>query len=348
MNLEETGLDLMILGWNDLLQQHYETYREQGYTAGRVVKEHRHYYLIAFESGERLGEVSGKLRFDASGRTDFPAVGDWVLCKEDGERAIIHAIFPRRSKFSRNVAGSVTDEQIVAANIDTAFLVMALNQDFNLRRLERYLLLAWDSGANPVIVLSKADLCDNAEEKLLEVQAIAPGVPIHRISAIEASGLEALQPYLTEGKTAALIGSSGVGKSTLINALAGQELQRVNEIRLEDGRGKHTTTHRELIVLPHGGIIIDTPGMRELQLNAAEDSLNSAFEDVEALIDQCRYRDCKHRSEPGCAIKAAVASGELDARRYQNYLKMEKELAYAARREQEKNKHNERYKKSRK
>lgn len=336
LKLEGFYLDLIELGWNSLLQQHYEPYQERGYSVGRVMTEHRQIYDITTTSGEVLGELAGKLRFTASERTDLPAVGDWVVMKEEGGRAIIQAVLPRKSKFSRNVAGAVTEEQIVAANIDTVFLVMALNQDFNLRRMERYLLLAWESGANPVVVLSKSDLSDDAERQAEQVQAIAPGVPVHTISALRTEGVHMLEAYLVQGITIALIGSSGAGKSTLINSLAGQELQRVNEIRHGDGRGKHTTTHRELIVLPQGGVIIDTPGMRELQLNASDDGLSAAFEDIERLSDACRYRDCKHRREPGCAIQSAIASGELDIKRYQNYVKMEKELAYAIRRENDK------------
>lgn len=326
----------MNLGWSSKFQEHYEPFRERGYTAGRVTKEHRQLYDVASANGEMLAELAGKLRYEAVERADLPAVGDWVVMKEEGDRAIIHAILPRTSKFSRNVAGTVTEEQIVAANIDTVLIVMAMNQDFNLRRLERYLLLVWESGANPVIVLSKMDLSGDPEGLIASVEAVAPGVPIHAISAIHAEGLQALAPYLVQGRTLAAIGSSGVGKSTLINALSGKEQQRVNDIREGDGRGKHTTTHRELIVLPQGGIIVDTPGMRELQLNASEEGAGAAFEDIIRLGEACRYRDCKHQREPGCAIQAAMASGELDFRRYANYVKLEKELAYAKRREQQK------------
>lgn len=329
-------MELKELGWNDLLEQHYEPFRERGLLVGRVTKEHRELYDVATASGERLGELAGKLRFSATGRADLPAVGDWVVMNGEGERAVIHAVLPRKSKVSRNVAGAVTEEQIVAANIDTVFIVMALNQDYNLRRMERYLLLVWESGASPVIVLSKSDLSKDVESQAAQVQAIAPGVPVHTISAAHAQNLHTLEPYLAVGHTMAAVGSSGVGKSTLINALASKELQRVNDIRYGDGRGKHTTTHRELIVLPQGGIIIDTPGMREIQLTASDNGMDAAFEDIAALMGNCRYGDCQHRSEPGCAIQRALASGELDDKRYQNYLKMEKELAYAKRREQQK------------
>ncbi|MCR2807694.1 ribosome small subunit-dependent GTPase A [Paenibacillus soyae] len=329
-------MELTELGWNPVFQQHYEPFRERGYSVGRIVKEHRQIYDVASPGGERLGELAGKLRFNAALRADLPAVGDWVVMKEEADRAIIHAILPRVSKVSRSVAGAVTEEQIVAANIDTILIVMALNQDFNLRRLERYLLLVWESGASPVIVLSKSDLSSDAEGQTAQVQAIAPGVPVHAISALNTEGIHALETYLVQGRTLAVIGSSGVGKSTLINVLAGKELQRVNDIRYGDDRGKHTTTHRELIVLPNGGIIVDTPGMRELQLIGRDDGAGAAFEDIVRLSESCRYRDCQHRNDPGCAIQGAIASGELDPKRYQSYLKLEKELAYAKRREQEK------------
>jgi len=331
-------MNLNRYGWNQEFERHFANYREQGYSAGRVVAEYKHYYKIVTAEGEWLGEISGKMRHDALSRTELPAVGDWVVLRQYGGHALIHAILPRKSKFSRNVAGDVTEEQIVATNIDTVFMMNALNQDFNLRRLERYLLLTWESGATPVVVLSKADLCESIEDKIAEVRSVAFDIPIHTISVKQGTGLEALNAYLEEGKTVALLGSSGVGKSSLINALAGQELQRVNEIRAEDGRGKHTTTHRELLVLPSGAIIIDTPGMRELQLQASDDSFRHTFQDIEELAEQCHYRDCKHQGEPGCAIAKAIADGELEIKRYQNYMKLQRELARIARKEQEKEK----------
>ncbi|MBO1005320.1 ribosome small subunit-dependent GTPase A [Pseudogracilibacillus auburnensis] len=328
-------MKLQKLGWNQFFDSEFRLYEDEGYSVGRIALEHKRMYRVITEEGEILAEVSGRLRFHAEGRGDYPAVGDWVVMqvRADEGRGTIHHILPRMSKFSRKVAGAEIEEQIVAANIDTIFLVMALNADFNSRRLERYLLTAWESGANPVIVLSKADLCDDIDEKVKEAESIALGVPIHVISAEQNTGLEKLSIYMGEGQTVALLGSSGVGKSTLVNAFLGTEKLKTSGIRQGDDKGRHTTTHRELIVLEQGGILIDTPGMRELQLWEADTGLSAGFSDVDQLGDQCKFRDCQHNGEPGCAIERALNEGTLDFARYESYLKLQKELAYLDRKE---------------
>lgn len=322
-------------GWRPFLEESMTPYLSQGCVPGRVVLEHKHLYRIITRNGELLAEVSGKFRFQTMGREDYPAVGDWVAVQAriDEGKATIQGVLPRFSKFSRKIAGNTTEEQLVAVNVDTLFLAQALNQDFNLRRLERYLVLAWESGANPVIVLTKADLCSDVEEKTAQVCSIAPGVPIYAVSALEKTGIDELAPYLKPGQTVALLGSSGVGKSTLINRLYGRDVQDTGGIREDDGRGRHTTTHRELVLLPEGGLLIDTPGMRELQLWEADSGISSGFRDVEELQAECRFHDCTHKNEPGCAVKAAIRSGQLDEERYNSYLKLQKELAYLARKE---------------
>lgn len=325
---------LSSMGWNPHFQDAFAASGSNGQPA-RVASEYQGLYRLYTEQGERLGRVSGRFRFQASGRQSYPAVGDWVVIDPPGGEgeAVIQALLPRQSKFARKMAGKTTEEQVVAANVDSVFLVTALNRDFNLRRLERYLILAWESGANPVIVLNKTDLCPDLAAVMDDISSIAAGVPVHPVCGLLNEGLEALGPYLGQGRTVALLGSSGVGKSTLVNRLLGDESRRVREVREGDDRGRHTTTTREMIRLPQGGLLIDTPGMRELQMLEAGDGFREAFDDIEELSLRCRFRDCSHQGEPGCAIQEALDSGELNPGRYQNYLKIQKEMAYLVRKE---------------
>ncbi|MBD1892522.1 ribosome small subunit-dependent GTPase A [Coleofasciculus sp. FACHB-SPT9] len=331
-------MNLELLGWNRFFEKNFDSYFQQGYTVGRVALEQKNTYLLYTELGELSAEVTGKMRYQADTRTDFPAVGDWVVVSiiDDEEKAKIHEILPRKSKFSRKAVGAQTDEQIIATNIDTVFLVSGLDLDFNLRRIERYLILVWESGANPVIILNKADLCDEVEQRKTEVEAIAPSVPIISLSAIENQGLDALSPYLGTGQTVALIGSSGVGKSTITNQLAKKDIQAVQSVRKGDNRGRHTTTHRELIILPSGGLLMDTPGMREIQMWNGSEGFQETFTDINTLATECRFRDCQHEAEPGCAVQQALLDGILDKQRFRNYRKLQQELEYNHRKQDQK------------
>ncbi|MFJ7941150.1 ribosome small subunit-dependent GTPase A [Peribacillus sp. NPDC096622] len=326
-------MNLELLGWKSNLNEEFKEYRDKGYSIGRISLEYKNIYRVITENGELLGEVSGKYIHNTTERSQFPAVGDWVIISErlDEKKATIHKILPRFSKFSRKSAGEVTEEQIVATNIDTVFLVMGLNNDFNLRRIERYLITAWDSGANPVIVLSKCDLCKDVATKITEVEAVALGVSVHAISATNNIGMDSLNQYLSKGQTVALLGSSGAGKSTICNKLLGHNKQQVKEVREGDDKGKHTTTHRELIQIPNGGILIDTPGMRELQLWEVDNSMSQSFSDIEEMSKKCLFKNCKHENEPSCKVKLAIEEGFLDKDRYNNYIKFQKELAYLER-----------------
>jgi ribosome biogenesis GTPase len=308
--------------------------RGEGLIPARVVKEHRGLYTLYAEIGGLSGEVTGKLRHAAGSKDLFPAVGDWVTVQvhAEGNGAAIHGVLPRKSAFARKVAGAHTEAQIVAANVDTAFLVSGLDGDFSVRRIERYLALAWESGASPVIVLNKTDLCGDVDARVSQVEPIAFGVPILTMSATENQGTGSLRGHLEAGRTAAFMGSSGVGKSTLINSLLGTARQRVQDVREGDSRGRHTTSQRELILLPEGGLVIDTPGMRELQLWLDEEGLTRSFDDVECLARRCRFRDCAHATEPGCAVRTALQDGSLDSGRYAGYVKLKKELQHLERR----------------
>ena len=314
--------DLTSLGWGPFFAAAFERHEQEGLRPARVAVEHHGFYSLLTAEGDRGGIPSGRLKFEG----EEPAVGDWVAVDElAGERkAVIHAVLPRRTKFSRKEPWKRTVEQVVAANVDVVFLVSGLGHDFNVRRLERYLTAAWSSGAEPVIVLTKADLVEPAES-VLEAAEVAFGLPIHPISSVTGEGLDALEPYLSPGRTVALLGSSGVGKSTLVNRLLGSERLATAELRA-DGRGRHTTTRRELVQLPGGALLLDTPGMRELQLWADEDALEGSFSDVAALAAECRFADCGHEREPGCAIRAALADGRLSPERWDSHLRIQREL----------------------
>ena len=317
-----TEFDLQDLGWDASWEDAFEPFAARQLIPARVALRHHGPCELWTERGSVGGLPAGKLTDE-----ELPAIGDWVAARPlPGERkALIEGVLPRRSAFTRKEAWRRTVEQVVAANVDTVFLMSSLGPDLNPRRLERYLVGAWESGAQPAIVLTKADLEPDHVAAVLKVETIAFGVPIHVVSAVTGEGLGELEPYLRRGATVALLGSSGVGKSTLVNRLAGRDVLTVRELRA-DGRGRHTTTHRELVLLPDGGLLLDTPGMRELQLWAGEESLDGTFEDVAALTADCRFNDCAHESEPGCAIRAALAEGSLPAERWESYRKLQREL----------------------
>ena len=299
-----------------------------GLTAARVVAQEKGRYDLLSAWGEAPGAVSGRFRHAVQTVSEFPAVGDFVMTdwNPDGE-AVIRHVLPRKSCLLRRAAGGTRQEQVVAANVDTVFLCMALDQDFNLRRLERYLSVAWDSGATPVIVLTKTDLCDDLEGKLLAVSGVAMGVEVISTTMTKADGYEQLRPYLGMGKTVACIGSSGAGKSTMINHLLGEARLETRGLRNDD-KGRHTTTHRELVLLPEGGMVIDTPGMRELGMWDTAEGIDRSFGDIEELAAQCRFQDCSHSGEPGCAICRALELGQLSMERWQSYRKLKTENAY--------------------
>lgn len=324
-------MSLENIGYNSHFAAAFSAYLNKGLHPARIVLEGRSDFRVLSEYGEISAVLTGKFHYASDGGSDFPVIGDWVaanILDESPKRAVICAILPRKSAFSRKEAGPRIKQQLVAANIDTVFITMGLDGDFSLRRVERYLAMAWESGAYPVILLTKTDLCEDVPGSIADVNRVAPSVPVCAVSAKLETGMDQLEPYLTPGQTIAFIGSSGVGKSTLINYLIGEEAQKVNDVRLSDSRGRHTTTNRKILITPSGVLVVDTPGMRELQLWNASDGMSETFSDIEEISDGCRFTDCRHESEPGCAVRRAVDEGILDPKRLENYHKMVKEMKY--------------------
>lgn len=321
-------------GWSDALQRDFAPYAAEGLKPGRVIVQQRGGYRLITEDGEAEAKAAGRL-MKSQEEMARPVAGDWVAFepRKPPEPLFVQHVLPRRTAFVRKAAGRGTHAQVVAANVDVAFLVTSLNADLNLRRLERYLATTYESGAQPVIVLTKADLAADVGAKVAEVRTVAGDAPVLAIAAKRGEGLDAVAAWLEPGRTAVLLGMSGAGKSTLLNALAGTERMATAEIREDDARGRHTTTHRELVLLPSGGLILDTPGMRELGLWEADSGVSAVFEDIEELVTRCRFSDCSHGAEPGCAVRAALADGSLDPDRWASFQKLQAELAYEHRKE---------------
>lgn len=327
---------LTTYGWSERLQHDFEPYAAEGLKPGRVTVQQRGLWRLITQGGELDATLAGRFVHEAA-EGDFPVAGDWVAVELGEGAALIRAVLPRATAFRRWASGPAGGVQLVAANVDRALLTASLNADLNLRRLERYMAAAYESGAEPVIVLTKADACDDVEALVAEVEAIAFGVPVLVVSAVSGQGMDEFAALLPPGTTGVLLGSSGVGKSTLVNALGGRALMATQAIREADAHGRHTTTHRELILLPSGGLILDTPGMRELGLYDADEGLATVFADVDGeiarLAESCRFRDCSHKGEPGCAVEAALESGALDAERLQSWRKLQREMAHERRKE---------------
>lgn len=319
------------LGWNEFFQNQYDSHINKNiFEPGRIAVENKHRYIVFSRYGELSAEISGKLLFSADAAASFPKVGDWVMMNvfPEEQKAIIQEIFGRKTVFSRKAAGIKIEEQIVAANIDVLFIVQSLDSNFNLRRLERYLVMAGNGGIEPVVVLSKSDLCSNATERVEAVKRMSADTRVVSLSAVTGQGIDTLREIIVSSRTYAFVGSSGTGKSTLINSLAGDNIQLTNEVRQKDSRGKHTTTRREMIILPGGGIVIDTPGMREFHLWASEESIGEVFDEIDLLARDCRFSDCRHINEKDCSVLKALHSGQISSERYNSYMKLMREQEF--------------------
>lgn len=329
-------VSLAELGWTDERERDFAPLAAAGLAPGRVVLEHNHVFRILTAAGEVLAESAGAMKHKAEGRQALPVVGDWVAVRLDaaGARSQIREVLTRRSWFSRKAAGRDTVEQIVAANIDTVFIVFGLDSPVNTRSIERYLVVASRSRAEPVVVLNKADLVDRVDDAVSDARAAAGATPVRVVSTKTGRGLSDFDAYLAPGRTVALIGPSGVGKSSIVNRLVGRDMLAIGDVREWDHRGRHTSVHRQLVVRDAGGLIIDTPGMRELQLWDT-DAVGDAFDDIGAVATTCRFRDCRHDREPGCAVKLAVDTGTLTAERYASFLKLQAEQEDVARKRED-------------
>jgi ribosome biogenesis GTPase len=340
-------MELKDLGWDSHFRLQFENIENKdSLEPARITQEHKGLYMMINPGGEYMAEISGRMRYTTRGFSDFPAVGDWVLAKifAEEKKGIIRTLLERRNRFSRKavLSGGMPDsqgkieEQVIAANINTVFIVTSMDSDFSPRRIERYMTSAYDSNINPVIVLNKADIAGDMEDYINHAESIAFGVPVIPVSGLTGTGIDNLRKFILPGETIVFLGSSGVGKSTIINNLTGTDRQKVNAVRETDHKGRHTTTTRELIILPDGGILIDTPGMREFQPWKSEKETGSAFKDIESFAEKCRYKNCGHESEPGCAVKEALNNGNLDSGRYNNYVQMKKEARYLERKVEKK------------
>ena len=326
-------MQLSIFGWTPFFEQHSTALREQGFEFGRVSRLSRGVYNLYTAHAEQRAQLSGRLRHRATQPSELPAVGDWVAFRERDGASMIQAVLPRLSKFSRKSAGRASEEQVLAANVDKVFLLTGPDNDYNLRRIERYLAIAWESGAQPVVVLNKVDLCADPATRLVEAESVALGAAVYAISSLSGEGVEHLQRELAPTQTVVLLGSSGVGKTTLINRLLGKDAFATSSVRVGDDRGRHTTTARSLILLPSGALVMDTPGLRELQIWESDEGLGRAFDEIETLAAQCAFSDCTHITEPRCAVLAAVEDGRLSAERLENFRKLQRELRYLERRQ---------------
>jgi len=331
-------MNLTLLGWNSQFQENFNSLKNTNLLPARIICEDKGSYVAATATRDIRSKISGAYFYTAKTRIDLPVVGDWVAIQASGDLGIIHNLLPRNTLLSRKTSGEKIEEQPLAANIDYAFIISGLDKNYNLRRIERYITLTWNSGVQPIIILNKVDLVNDAgwrKQIIHDLEAIACTVPIHFISSLNSGGLSDLSNYLTQNKTVALLGSSGVGKSTLTNKLTGEVLQKTTSTRESDSKGRHTTTRRQLFLLPTGGMLIDTPGMRELQLWADESIIDSSFSDIETLAVNCRFRDCTHSHEKGCAVQEAIAQKILSKDRLTNYLKMQREVQYLAKKQKE-------------